>query len=186
MDDQLKSNLTSKKHWSRLVYMVLFALCVYVAAFVVAVLIVVQFLFALVTGTDNRKLRQMGNGVAHYIHQCLLFLTYSSEQKPFPFSDWPEADPLGAEEPVVRSEEAVVANQDLRGNDRTPPGAGGQAAGVEVGVPSTAGAAPGSEAVSETVPPNSPTEPSERDVHQASSKDPNTLATPAQEEPRKD
>ena len=27
-----------------------------------------------------------------FIYQNLQFLTYNSEQKPFPFADWPEAD----------------------------------------------------------------------------------------------
>lgn len=185
MDDQLKSNLTSKKHWSRLVYMVLFALFVYVAAFVVAVLIVVQFLFALVTGTDNRKLRQMGNGVAHYIHQSLLFLTYSSEVKPFPFSDWPEADPLGAEEPVVRSEHTVdTPEADVKA--RTP---------LQGEVEAPASVTPGVEVEAEVPPPQASTpDPDANPVGGASGErtqkpptsDPATLDTPAAEEPRKD
>lgn len=90
MDEQLKSNLTSGKHWMRLVYMVLFAIFLYVASFVISFLVVVQFVFALVTGSDNSKLRQFGFSLSAYIHQALQFLTYNSEVKPFPFSDWPE------------------------------------------------------------------------------------------------
>lgn len=71
--------------------MVLFAIFLYVASFVISVLVVVQFVFALVTGSDNNKLRQFGFSLSAYIHQALQFLTYNSEIKPFPFSDWPEA-----------------------------------------------------------------------------------------------
>lgn len=102
MDQQLKSNLTSSKHWIRLVYMLLFAFFLYVASFVVGILVIVQFLFALVTGSDNRKLRELGGSLTVYIKEVLLFLTFNSEFKPFPFADWPEA-------PVVTDEENIPA-----------------------------------------------------------------------------
>lgn len=107
MDQQLKSNLTSSKHWIRLVYMLLFAFFLYVASFVVGILVIVQFLFALVTGSDNRKLRELGGSLTVYIKEVLLFLTFNSEFKPFPFADWPVA-PVGdnIEETVVEPPEA--------------------------------------------------------------------------------
>lgn len=89
MDQQLKSNLTSSKHWIRLVYMLLFACFLYVASFVIVVLVIVQFVFALVTGSDNKKLREFGSSLTQYIYQVLLFLTFNSEEKAFPFTDWP-------------------------------------------------------------------------------------------------
>jgi len=91
MDQQLKSNITSSKHWIRLVYMMLFAIFLYVASFVVGVLVMVQFIFALITGSDNRKLRELGRSLTTYIEQILSFLTFNSEIKPFPFADWPES-----------------------------------------------------------------------------------------------
>lgn len=95
--ETLKTNITSGKHWLRLVYMLLFAVLLYVASFVMAVVIVVQFLFALLTGSPNRNLRQFGESLALYIYRVLQFLTYSKEDKPFPFSDWPEADASAVE-----------------------------------------------------------------------------------------
>ena len=91
MDDKLKSNLTSSRHWMRLVFMLLFALLLQVATAVMWVLVILQFLFSLITGKDNEKLRAFGSALSVYIHQSLRFLTYNSEDKPFPFSDWPSA-----------------------------------------------------------------------------------------------
>lgn len=91
MDAQLKTNLTSPKHWVRLVYMVLFAFFLYLAAMVMIALVVVQFIFSLLTGRDNHKLRSFGFTLTTYIQQALLFLSFNSEFKPFPFADWPEA-----------------------------------------------------------------------------------------------
>jgi hypothetical protein len=103
MDQQLKSNITSSKHWVRLVYMLLFAFFLYVASFVVGILVIVQFLFALITGSDNRKLRELGGSLTVYIKQMLLFLTFNSEFKAFPFADWPEPPP-SEDEVVVKTE----------------------------------------------------------------------------------
>ena len=92
MDEKLKSNLTSGKHWLRLLYMIVFAVCLQVASFVMWVLVALQFLFSLIRGEDNENLRTFGASLSKYIFQALQFLTYNSEEKPFPFSDWPAAD----------------------------------------------------------------------------------------------
>ncbi len=91
MNEELKFNLTSSKHWLRLVYMLLFSLILHVSSLIVWVLVIVQFLFALITGNDNGNLRRFGDSLSQYIFQTLQFLTYNTEDKPFPFADWPEA-----------------------------------------------------------------------------------------------
>src|SRR5690606_6021877 len=49
------------------------------------------FLFALITGNDNRQLRKFGDSLSIFIFDTLQFLIYNSEEKPFPFADWPES-----------------------------------------------------------------------------------------------
>lgn len=107
MDDRMKRNLTSSEHWIRLLYMVLFSLLLYVVSFVVAAAVVLQFLISLFTGSDNRNVRWFGHGLAVYVQQILMFLTYNSNFKPFPFSDWPEVAP---------SEEAFISDPDAEPN----------------------------------------------------------------------
>ena len=89
---ELKVRLLSTEHWLRFVFMVLFAVVAGVASYVVAVLIVIQFLFALVTGTGETRLKAFGGSLSKYLFQILQYLTYNSEEKPFPFNDWPEAE----------------------------------------------------------------------------------------------
>lgn len=88
--EQLKSNLTSSKHWLRLVFMVFFALILQLVSLIMWVLVIIQFLFSLITGDDNTHLRKFGHSLSTYIYQVLKFLCYSSDDKPFPFADWPE------------------------------------------------------------------------------------------------
>ncbi|MBN1379290.1 MAG: DUF4389 domain-containing protein [Gammaproteobacteria bacterium] len=89
--DELKSNLLSPKHWLRLIFMLVFVVLLYVASTIIGVLIALQFLFALITGKDNTNLRSLGGSITTYIFQVLQFLTYNSEDKAFPFSEWPAA-----------------------------------------------------------------------------------------------
>ena len=69
--------------------MVLFAAVLQLASVVMWVLVAAQFLFSLITGEDNQHLRRFGHSLSTYIYDVLKFLCYSSEEKPFPFADWP-------------------------------------------------------------------------------------------------
>lgn len=89
-NEELKSNLLSSRHWLRLVFMLLFAAILQIASIIMWALVLLQFLFSLVTGQDNTNLRQFGHSLSTYIFQILKFLTYASDEKPFPFSDWPK------------------------------------------------------------------------------------------------
>lgn len=118
MDEQLKSNVTSGKHWLRLVYMVVFAICLQVASFVMGVLVVLQFLFALIKGEDNDHLRQFGSSLAKYIYESLQFLTYNSEEKPFPFADWPEPDRFVQSDDLSYTDDVVVEDEYVAESDQ--------------------------------------------------------------------
>lgn len=122
MNEELKSNLLSKKHWSRLVFMLLVSVILYVAFFITWFVIVAQFIFALVTGNDNDNLRRLGASLALFIRQCVSFLTYSDDIKPFPFSDWPQAEETDTTATHVTDEhmgadvQTTQATEPLQGN----------------------------------------------------------------------
>ncbi len=91
-DNDLMSKLLSADHWLRFVFMFLFAVIASVASYVIMILIIIQFLFALFTGNSEERLQAFGSSLSQYIFQILNFLTYNSDDKPFPFSDWPQAN----------------------------------------------------------------------------------------------
>jgi hypothetical protein len=59
---------------------------------VISIVVVVQFLFVLLVGADNQNLRNLGQGLGKWVYQTLMFLTVNSEEKPFPFDEWPAID----------------------------------------------------------------------------------------------
>ncbi len=89
-NEQLTSNLKSSKHWLRLIFMLIFAVVLQITSIVMWVLVIAQFIFSLVSGEDNPNLRKFGHSLSIYIFHTLKFLTYASEEKPFPFADWPQ------------------------------------------------------------------------------------------------
>lgn len=89
-NEQLTSNLKSSKHWLRLIFMLIFAVVLQITSIVMWVLVIAQFIFSLVSGEDNPNLRKFGHSLSIYIFHTLKFLTYTSEEKPFPFADWPQ------------------------------------------------------------------------------------------------
>ena len=90
-EPDLKSKLLCADHWLRFVFMALFVGIAFVSSYVIFVLIIIQFLFALVTGNSDPRLKAFGSSLSQYIFQMLSFLTYNTEEKPFPFADCPQA-----------------------------------------------------------------------------------------------
>jgi len=95
MDPDLKARLTSRDLWIRLVYMILFAIAYGLAKLLMTVVVILQFIFILLSGSANEPLLKLGQNLARYIADIIRFQTFNTEDKPFPFADWPEEPPGG-------------------------------------------------------------------------------------------
>lgn len=84
-------DLLADRFW-RLVAMVAFALLIYFALIPFLVLAAMQFGVILMTGERNREVHQLLARLLKYIHQCLGFIAYGTEEMPFPFGPLPPAD----------------------------------------------------------------------------------------------
>ena len=58
---------------------------------IVFVTAVVQFILRVATGHPNERLRGFGAGMARYLREVVAFLTYDSDEIPYPFGPWPKA-----------------------------------------------------------------------------------------------
>lgn len=93
MADDTRENLTKSSTWIRLIYIVLFSITFNVAELVIAVITVVQFFTVLLSGGDpNKRLQDFGRTLGAYLRELVAFLTYESDDKPFPVGPWPEAE----------------------------------------------------------------------------------------------
>ena len=77
--------------WTRLLYMILFALLFKAAEFVMWMVVVIQLAVTLATGSPIERLQRFGKQLSIYVYSLWLYLTYNTEKTPFPFADWPSA-----------------------------------------------------------------------------------------------
>ncbi len=97
MDGELKQNITEHGTWIRALYMIIFFLIYSVAEAVLVAVVIFQFLSRLITGKINEKLLALGANLSKFAYEILMFLTYNSEIKPFPFSEWPQNSDVARE-----------------------------------------------------------------------------------------
>jgi hypothetical protein len=67
-----------------------FLFIVQVLATILPLVAVFQFFATLVSGKANQKLQSFSESLAEYFKQITLFISYIDENKPWPFSPWPE------------------------------------------------------------------------------------------------
>jgi Domain of unknown function (DUF4389) len=90
----IEHHVKSRSTWRRLFFvLVVVALC-WVCVTIVGAVVVLQCCWLLLTGETNEKLRRFGHNLATYIYQAIRYLTFDTEERPFPFdADWPAAPP---------------------------------------------------------------------------------------------
>ena len=93
MESGIKQNVRERKTWLRGLYMLLFLVFYSVAKVIIFAVIAFQFLLALFTGKTNERLIKLGQSLSTYVYQVLMFLTFNSNQHPYPFGAWPKGAP---------------------------------------------------------------------------------------------
>ena len=92
MDNEVKENIKNRSTWIRFLYMLLFVVFYSVAELVIWAVVLFQVAVNLFTGKSNERLLLFGNQLSRYVYEILLYLTYNSEDLPFPFSGWPSSN----------------------------------------------------------------------------------------------
>ncbi|MEN8133825.1 MAG: DUF4389 domain-containing protein [Pseudomonadota bacterium] len=92
MNDKKTESYKDRSVWLRGLYMLIFVFFLGVVKFVAFVVILFQFLTVLFTAETNKKLVRFGQSLSTYQYQIMMFLTYNSEEHPFPMGEWPEGE----------------------------------------------------------------------------------------------
>ncbi len=91
---QLEQNLKRRSTWIRLLFMAAFVALYMITRIVFGAVVVFQFLWVLFTAETNKQLTELGQSLATYTYQIMRYLSFNSEEKPFPFSaNWPKGAP---------------------------------------------------------------------------------------------
>ena len=106
MSDDLKDNIKRQSTWMRGLYMLLFSIFYKIADIILFAVIIFQFILKVLTGDTNDRLRKLGQSISTYIYQVLQFLSFNSEQHPYPFGAWPKGEPRPAAKKVITGDTA--------------------------------------------------------------------------------
>ena len=86
----VKENVKNAEVWLRGLFILMFGVVLYFAIILVWLVVVFQFATKLLTGDLNRQLADFSSGLMRYISLILGYITFQTDDKPFPFSPWPE------------------------------------------------------------------------------------------------
>jgi hypothetical protein len=84
---------TNKRNiWIRGLFMLLMALAYHVSGTVMFIVAVIQFVMMLLNDAPNARLAAFGRSLGRYFQQIVCYLTFATEEMPFPFNEWPTGD----------------------------------------------------------------------------------------------
>ena len=99
MSTPINENLKSSNTWLRIVFMLIFVVLIGFVRILLWAVVLFQTVMTLLTGSSNPHALKFGGALAAYLYRILLFLTFNSEEKPFPFNDWESSSRPGPTEP---------------------------------------------------------------------------------------
>lgn len=85
----MKKHLTDEKTWQRGFVMLSLATMSCLVVLVLCGIILYQFMSILLSGKLNVVLLRLGKTLSSYMQHVLLYLTYNTDKRPFPFMRWP-------------------------------------------------------------------------------------------------
>lgn len=96
MSEELKENVSDKNTWLRLLFMILFAVVLGLSDLVLLVIVILQFGFVLFSRQKNDELLDFGAQLARFRYHVVRYLTYNTEDRPWPFVTWPDGHATGS------------------------------------------------------------------------------------------
>ena len=89
MNDTSDSSGNKRTIWMRGLFMLVLGIAFQVCVTLLCVVTIIQFGIALLSDTPNPRLASFGHSMGRYLGQIVSFLTFATEDMPFPFSEWP-------------------------------------------------------------------------------------------------
>ena len=87
--ESVKEHAKDVDTWIRGLFIIVFGVILYFVFGIIWLLVIFQFITKVITGGLNKQLSDFSGGLTQYAMQILLYITFQSEERPFPFSPWP-------------------------------------------------------------------------------------------------
>ena len=88
-----KDEVLKSSKWLRLFFMIIYVAIVNAIVLpLIIFIVVIQFLFHLFAGSHSSQLEKVSDWLINFLGECLIYLTYKTEQRPFPFNSEEESN----------------------------------------------------------------------------------------------
>ena len=94
MNDKVKEvreNVKNVDTWIRGLFIIIYGVIFYVLFWIIWLVVIFQFLMKVIMGTLNPNVMNFSGGLTRYAFQILQYVTFQSEERPWPFGPWPAA-----------------------------------------------------------------------------------------------
>ena len=78
-----------EKGVSRALYTILYLIIGRLISMVLFVIAITQFIYTWVSGEPNDKILQFSERLAEYTKQLVVYVSFNTDEKPWPVGDWP-------------------------------------------------------------------------------------------------
>jgi len=86
----VKENIKNVDVWLRGLFILVFGIIFYFLCILISLVVVFQFVMRVISGSLNHNIYNLSEGLCLYAFQILNYVTFRSEERPYPFSEWPE------------------------------------------------------------------------------------------------
>ena len=88
----IKENASRTDTWIRALFMVIYGVIFCILCGIIGLLVLIQFITKVITGQLIDDLSEFSPKLTDYALQILIFLTFQSDDKPWPFTSTPSID----------------------------------------------------------------------------------------------
>ncbi|UPT77696.1 DUF4389 domain-containing protein [Sulfurovum sp. XGS-02] len=88
--EEIETNEREKPGIARAVYILLYLIIGRFISMVLFVVAITQFIYTWLSGEPNEKILEFTEGLSEYAKQLVSYVGLNTDEKPWPFGDWPD------------------------------------------------------------------------------------------------
>lgn len=88
--EEIETNGREKLGIARALYILLYLIIGRFISMVLFVIAITQYIYYWLTGEPNEKILHFTEGLSEYAKQLVSYVGFNTDEKPWPFGDWPE------------------------------------------------------------------------------------------------
>jgi hypothetical protein len=85
----VKTNVKNVDTWLRGLFIIVYAVISYVLFWIIWLVVIFQFIMKVLTANLNPNVMNFSGGLTRYAFQILEYVTFQSEERPWPIGPWP-------------------------------------------------------------------------------------------------